>query len=225
MKIVFRQTSAETGGALLEYDVIGRPRGFVTQAHVHPNQEERHEVIAGADGLALDESKRVYGVGETFDVPPGTPHRHFPAGSARATSASSCGRRSRTEAVPGAPRRARPAPGRSRSAAAEAGGGRADDRRVRARGARVAAAGRAPEGVRLDGARARVASATARRASTSSSTSGTCARRARSSSRRSPTAAPTPSGGSRSTSRSRPTARRRSAPSHARTSRASCPTT
>ena len=36
MKIVFRQTSAETDGALLEYDVIGRPRGFVVQGHVHP---------------------------------------------------------------------------------------------------------------------------------------------------------------------------------------------
>ena len=61
--------------------MIGRPRGFVTQGHVHPSQEERHEVIAGADGLALGKSKRVYGVGETFAVPPGTPHRHFPAGS------------------------------------------------------------------------------------------------------------------------------------------------
>ena len=81
MKIVFRQTSAETGGALLSYDVIGRPRGFVTQGHVHPSQEERHEVIAGADGLALGKSKRVYGAGETFTVPAGVPHRHFPAGS------------------------------------------------------------------------------------------------------------------------------------------------
>jgi uncharacterized protein YndB with AHSA1/START domain/quercetin dioxygenase-like cupin family protein len=81
MKIVFRQTSAETDGALLEYDVIGRPRGFVVQGHVHPNQEERQEVVAGANGLALGESKRVYGVGESFTVPAGAPHRHFPAGS------------------------------------------------------------------------------------------------------------------------------------------------
>jgi uncharacterized protein YndB with AHSA1/START domain/quercetin dioxygenase-like cupin family protein len=82
MRIVFRQTSAETNGELLEYDVIGRPRGFVTQGHVHPNQEERQAVIAGANGLALGKSKRVYGVGESFTVAPGTPHRHFPAGSA-----------------------------------------------------------------------------------------------------------------------------------------------
>jgi uncharacterized protein YndB with AHSA1/START domain len=48
---------------------------------VHPNQEERQEVVAGANGLALGKSKRVYGVGESFTVAPGTPHRHFPAGS------------------------------------------------------------------------------------------------------------------------------------------------
>src|SRR5262245_53079574 len=81
MRIVFRQTSAETGGALLEYDVIGRPRGFVVQGHVHPGQEERQEVIGGANGLAIAGTKRVYGVGESFTIPPGTPHRHFPAGS------------------------------------------------------------------------------------------------------------------------------------------------
>ena len=81
MRIVFRRTAAETGGEVLEYDVIGRPRGFVTQGHVHPGQEERHEVIAGADGLVLGKSKRVYGAGETFAIPAGAPHRHFPAGS------------------------------------------------------------------------------------------------------------------------------------------------
>src|SRR4051794_16511580 len=81
MRIVFRRTAAETGGEVLEYDVIGRPRGFVTQGHVHPGQEERHEVIAGADGLALGKRKRVYGAGQTFAIPAGAPHRHFPAGS------------------------------------------------------------------------------------------------------------------------------------------------
>jgi uncharacterized protein YndB with AHSA1/START domain/quercetin dioxygenase-like cupin family protein len=80
MKIVFRQTTADTNGELLEYDVIGRPRGFVVQGHVHPSQEERQEVLVGATGLAMDGDKRVFGVGETLAIPPGTPHRHFPAG-------------------------------------------------------------------------------------------------------------------------------------------------
>src|SRR5262245_18662305 len=81
MATVFRRTSADTNGELPEYEVIGRPRGFVTQGHVHPSQEERQEVLAGANGLALGETKRVYGAGESFTIPPRTPHRHFPAGS------------------------------------------------------------------------------------------------------------------------------------------------
>jgi uncharacterized protein YndB with AHSA1/START domain/quercetin dioxygenase-like cupin family protein len=80
MRIVFRQTAAETGGELLEYDVIGRPRGFVVQSHVHPSQEERHEVLAGVSGLKLRGETHVYGVGDSFAIPPGTPHRHSAAG-------------------------------------------------------------------------------------------------------------------------------------------------
>src|SRR5688572_16127747 len=80
MRIVFRQTAADTAGGLLEYDVIGRPRGFVVQGHVHDTQEERHEVLAGLTGLELRGEPHIYTPGETLVVPPGTPHRHFPAG-------------------------------------------------------------------------------------------------------------------------------------------------
>ena len=38
MRIVFLRRAAATGGELLEYDVIGRPRGFAAQGHVHPHQ-------------------------------------------------------------------------------------------------------------------------------------------------------------------------------------------
>ena len=211
MKIVFRQTSAETDGALLEYDVIGRPRGFVVQGHVHPGQEERQEVVAGANGLALGKSKRVYGVGESFTVPPGTPHRHFPAGSGEGHIRVELRPALRTEEF------------LERLAELDRDG------QITSRGwlkptaaARMVVdfeqegrASRPPVGraarARRRRARARLASARTRPASTSSSTSGTSARRSRSSSTRSPTAAPTPSGGSRSTSRSRRTARRRSA--------------
>ena len=42
-----RATAAETGGELLEFDVVGRPKGFVTVPHVHPLQSERHEYLRG----------------------------------------------------------------------------------------------------------------------------------------------------------------------------------
>ena len=47
VQIEFLTTTAESGGELLEFDVVGRPRGFITTAHVHPGQRERHAVIEG----------------------------------------------------------------------------------------------------------------------------------------------------------------------------------
>lgn len=59
MRIVFVRTAAETDGEVLEYEVIGRPRGFPAQRHVHPRQSERHEVLAGALRIALGRRERV----------------------------------------------------------------------------------------------------------------------------------------------------------------------
>ena len=50
VRFEFRRTAAETGGEYTEMDVIGRPRGFIAQPHVHPGQVERHEVIDGRHG-------------------------------------------------------------------------------------------------------------------------------------------------------------------------------
>ena len=81
MRIVFRRTAAETGGALLEYDVIGRPRGFPAQAHVHPSQTERHEVVSGALKVTMGGQSRVLGPGESILIPAGTTHRHYADGA------------------------------------------------------------------------------------------------------------------------------------------------
>ena len=40
VQIEFRSTPEESGGSLLEFDVIGRPKGFITTAHVHPGQSD-----------------------------------------------------------------------------------------------------------------------------------------------------------------------------------------
>jgi quercetin dioxygenase-like cupin family protein/uncharacterized protein YndB with AHSA1/START domain len=81
-KIVFIRTAAETDGAVLEFDVIGRPRGFTAQGHVHPRQTERHEVISGALRVTMDGQTRVLGPGESILIPAGTPHRHYADGEA-----------------------------------------------------------------------------------------------------------------------------------------------
>jgi quercetin dioxygenase-like cupin family protein/uncharacterized protein YndB with AHSA1/START domain len=80
LRIEFRRTAAETNGELVEYDVIGRPRGFVAQEHVHSAQVERNEVLSGAAGLAMNGRTRTLGPGESVVIPVGAPHRHLTAG-------------------------------------------------------------------------------------------------------------------------------------------------
>ena len=84
MRIVFRRVSADTDGELVEYDVIGRPRGFPAQRHVHPRQSERHEVVSGALRVDMEGLQRVLEPGESLVIPAGTPHRHFADGPAEA---------------------------------------------------------------------------------------------------------------------------------------------
>ena len=51
-RLIFRQTSADTGGRLVEVEAIITPDGACAGAHVHPNQEERFQVIEGlVEGL------------------------------------------------------------------------------------------------------------------------------------------------------------------------------
>src|SRR5689334_9713509 len=80
MRIVFLRRAAATGGELLEYEVVGRPRGFPAQAHVHPLQSEHHETLSGSLLVKLDGVSRVLGPGESIEIPPGAPHRHYAAG-------------------------------------------------------------------------------------------------------------------------------------------------
>jgi uncharacterized protein YndB with AHSA1/START domain/mannose-6-phosphate isomerase-like protein (cupin superfamily) len=81
LRVEVRRTGAETGGELFEFDVVGRARGFITQAHVHERQTERHEVIEGAMRLVLDGQDHLLRVGESMEVPPGASHRQLPAGA------------------------------------------------------------------------------------------------------------------------------------------------
>ena len=51
--------------------------------HLHPNQAERFEVLEGTMRAIVDGEERVYEVGESFAVPPGTPHQMGAEGRAR----------------------------------------------------------------------------------------------------------------------------------------------
>ena len=73
--IEFLQTSADTGGELLEFELMLTADGHVPGAHVHPEQEERFHVLEGEMTFRLGARKIVAGPGETVIVPAGRMHR------------------------------------------------------------------------------------------------------------------------------------------------------
>ena len=91
VRVELLQTAEDTGGELLEFDVIGRARGLLAQGHVHPAQVERFEVISGAMRLRVDGHEQLLTEGQSVEVPAGAPHSQLPA-RARGGSASSCAR-------------------------------------------------------------------------------------------------------------------------------------
>ena len=73
--IEFLQTSADTGGELLEFELTLTPDGHVPGAHVHPEQEERFHVLEGEMTFRLGARKIVATAGETVVVPAGRVHK------------------------------------------------------------------------------------------------------------------------------------------------------
>jgi uncharacterized protein YndB with AHSA1/START domain/mannose-6-phosphate isomerase-like protein (cupin superfamily) len=78
--IEFHRTGEETGGALCEFELRGRPRGFLVQEHVHARQAERFEPVSGSMTLVMHGREETFGPGEVREVPPGTPHRQLAGG-------------------------------------------------------------------------------------------------------------------------------------------------
>jgi mannose-6-phosphate isomerase-like protein (cupin superfamily) len=74
-RIIFRRTAADTGGELLRYEAVFTPRGLAAREHVHPYQEERHEILAGSPTMSVEGRRRQLGRGDVVVVPAGTRHR------------------------------------------------------------------------------------------------------------------------------------------------------
>jgi uncharacterized protein YndB with AHSA1/START domain/mannose-6-phosphate isomerase-like protein (cupin superfamily) len=70
---------------VLEMEVAGRPRGFLDQRHVHPEQTERIEVVSGAMKVTMNGREHVLREGESIEIPPGTPHTQVPYGEGDGT--------------------------------------------------------------------------------------------------------------------------------------------
>jgi quercetin dioxygenase-like cupin family protein len=72
-QIRFLHTSQETDGQLLRVEVTLPPR-FSMPEHVHPRQEERHEVVSGTLQARVGGVQRDYAAGERVIGPPNVPH-------------------------------------------------------------------------------------------------------------------------------------------------------
>ena len=83
-RITFRQTASDTRGTELVLEFAMRPGGFVAGAHVHPNQEERFDILAGTVRFRVDGQERDAGPGQTVVVPAGVPHEWWNPGAAPA---------------------------------------------------------------------------------------------------------------------------------------------
>ncbi len=82
VRVELRRTGGETGGELLEFDVVGRARGLLAQGHVHSSQTERLTVVEGAMRVVIRDRDHLLGEGDSVEVPAGAPHSQLPAGEA-----------------------------------------------------------------------------------------------------------------------------------------------
>ena len=74
-KFVFLKRSRDTNGELFEIEFFIREFALVAaRPHIHPNAEERVEVIAGRARMRRGREEHSLGPGEALVIPPGTVH-------------------------------------------------------------------------------------------------------------------------------------------------------
>ena len=83
MSLLLVRTGEETDGELLEMEASYSGEAGMPPEHLHPKQAERFEVLEGRMRAIVDGEERVYEEGESFDVPPGTPHQMAAEGPTR----------------------------------------------------------------------------------------------------------------------------------------------
>ena len=73
-RITFVRTAAETGGELLVMDDVWTRPGHRAPEHVHPEIEERWEIVSGRAAFRIAGAEREAGPGAVVVAAPGTPH-------------------------------------------------------------------------------------------------------------------------------------------------------
>ncbi len=80
-RLTFLVTAADSDGQLFAAEGSFPPGGFAGVPHIHPDQEEHFEVLAGEAGFDIDGHEQVLRAGETIEVPRGTKHTFANTGS------------------------------------------------------------------------------------------------------------------------------------------------
>jgi len=78
-RVLFVRTAADTGGEVLEMEARWPAGGRRTAPHVHPEAEERWEVLAGTARFRIGDVESEGGPGRVAVAPPGTPHEAWNA--------------------------------------------------------------------------------------------------------------------------------------------------
>ncbi len=77
-KIIFRKTTNETNGQLLQFDYFMKPhsKGLATITHTQPKLEQRMEILSGTMSYTLGKSKekKTLTKGQKVVIPPNEPH-------------------------------------------------------------------------------------------------------------------------------------------------------
>ena len=84
-QITIRRTAADTGGSVLEWELVLAPGGRVPASHAHPAQEETFTVLAGQLRFRVGLRRVIANPGDIVRVPPGTVHHFANSGNQPAT--------------------------------------------------------------------------------------------------------------------------------------------
>jgi quercetin dioxygenase-like cupin family protein len=79
-RFIFHQTSQDTEGELLAFDLVIDPNGRVPGGHVHPLQQESFQVLRGTVKFRKGLRTVIAARGDTVVVPPGAFHHFANAG-------------------------------------------------------------------------------------------------------------------------------------------------
>jgi quercetin dioxygenase-like cupin family protein len=80
-QIVVRRTAGQTGGRVLDWELVLAPGGRVPSSHAHPEQEECFTMLEGQLRFRVGGRRLLAGPGDIVRVPPGTVHHFANAGS------------------------------------------------------------------------------------------------------------------------------------------------